>query len=52
MQQPTSAHWLSVKRILRYLKGTMQDGLLLSPLTNLTIEGFSDADCGAQPDDR
>ncbi|RVW97735.1 Retrovirus-related Pol polyprotein from transposon RE1 [Vitis vinifera] len=52
MQQPTSAHWLSVKRILRYLKGTMQDGLLLSPLTNLTIEGFSDADWGAQPDDR
>ncbi|RVX04050.1 Retrovirus-related Pol polyprotein from transposon TNT 1-94 [Vitis vinifera] len=52
MQQPTSAHWLSVKRILRYLKGTMQDGLLLSPSTNLTIEGFSDADWGAQPDDR
>ncbi|KAL5581611.1 hypothetical protein UlMin_014053 [Ulmus minor] len=49
---PTSAHWLSVKRILRYLKGTMQDGLLLSPSTNLTIEGFSDADWGAQPDDR
>ncbi|KAL6317017.1 hypothetical protein AAG906_026749 [Vitis piasezkii] len=38
--------------ILRYLKGTMQDGLLLSPSTNLTIEGFSDADWGAQPDDR
>ncbi|RVW61330.1 Retrovirus-related Pol polyprotein from transposon RE1 [Vitis vinifera] len=52
MQQPTSAHWLSVKRILRYLKGTMQDGLLLSPSTNLTIEGFSDVDWGAQPDDR
>ena len=52
MQKPTSAHWLSVKRILRYLKGTMQDGLLLSPSTNLTIEGFSDADWGAQPDDR
>ncbi|RVW88439.1 Retrovirus-related Pol polyprotein from transposon RE1 [Vitis vinifera] len=28
-----------------------QDGLLLSPSTNLTIEGFSDADWGAQPDD-
>ncbi|RVX16039.1 Retrovirus-related Pol polyprotein from transposon RE1 [Vitis vinifera] len=52
MQQPTSAHWLSIKRILRYPKGTMQDGLLLSPSTNLTIEGFSDADWGAQLDDR
>ncbi|KAL5550465.1 hypothetical protein UlMin_000641 [Ulmus minor] len=52
MQQPTLAHWLSVKRILHYLKGTMQDGLLISPLTNLTIEGFTCADWGAQPDDR
>ncbi|RVW12197.1 Retrovirus-related Pol polyprotein from transposon RE1 [Vitis vinifera] len=49
---PTSAHWLSVKRILRYLQGTMQDGLLLSPSTNLTIKGFSDANWGAQLDDR
>ena len=52
MQQPTTAHWLSVKRILRYLRGTMQDGLLLSPSSNLTIEGFTDVDWGAHLDDR
>lgn len=52
MQQPTTAHWLSVKLILRYLRGTMQDGLLLSPSSNLTIEGFIDADWGAHLDDR
>ncbi|KAL5548542.1 hypothetical protein UlMin_003773 [Ulmus minor] len=52
MQQPTTSHWLSVKRILRYLRGTMQDGLLINPSSNLTIEGFTDADWGAQPDDR
>jgi len=52
MQQPTSAHWLSVKKILQYLRGTMQDGLLLSASSNLTIEGFTDIDWGAQPDDR
>ncbi|RVW65725.1 Retrovirus-related Pol polyprotein from transposon RE1 [Vitis vinifera] len=52
MQQPTTAHWLSVKRILRYLRGTMQDGLLFSPSSNLTIEGFTDADWGAHLDDR
>jgi hypothetical protein len=52
MQQPTSAHWLSVKQILRYLKGTLHDGLLLSPSSHLTLEGFSDADWGGQPDDR
>ncbi|KAL6342503.1 hypothetical protein AAG906_012097 [Vitis piasezkii] len=30
----------------------MQDGLLLSPSSNLTIEGFTDADWGAHLDDR
>ena len=52
MHQPTSAHWLSVKRILRYLKGTMHEGLLLSSSSHLTLEGFTDADWGGQPDDR
>ncbi|KAJ9695793.1 hypothetical protein PVL29_010991 [Vitis rotundifolia] len=52
MQQPSTAHWISIKRILRYLRGTMQDGLLLSPSSNLTIEGFTDADWGAHLDDR
>ena len=31
MKQPTTAHLLLVKRILRYLRGTMHDGLLLNP---------------------
>ena len=52
MQQPTSTHWLSVKRILRYLHGTMHDGLLLNSSNQLTIESFKDVDWVAQPDDR
>ncbi|XP_068636011.1 uncharacterized protein [Aristolochia californica] len=52
MQQPTTAHWLSIKRILRHLRGTIQDGLLLSPSSNLTIEGFTEANWDVQPDDR
>ena len=30
----------------------MHDGLLLRPSTHLTVEGFTDADWGAQPDDQ
>ena len=52
MQQPTTAHWLSVKTILRYLKGTLHNELLLRPSNHLTVEGFTDVNWGAQPDDR
>jgi histone deacetylase 1/2 len=44
IQQPTSAHCLSVKRILRYLRGTIHDGLLLNSSNQLIIEGFTDVD--------
>ena len=29
MQLPTTTHWISAKRILRYLRGPMQDGIKL-----------------------
>ncbi|KAL5549906.1 hypothetical protein UlMin_000082 [Ulmus minor] len=44
--------YLSVKRILRYLRGTIHDGLLLQPSENFTIQAYTNADWGAQPDDR
>jgi histone deacetylase 1/2 len=31
MANPLDSHWKAVKRILRYLKGTMHHGLLISP---------------------
>ncbi|RVW34641.1 Retrovirus-related Pol polyprotein from transposon RE1 [Vitis vinifera] len=52
MHRPTSTHWSSVKRILRYLKGTITHGLLLQPSAHFTIQAYTDADWGAQPDDR
>ena len=52
MQQPTTAHWLAVKRIIRYLRGTMTDGLHIQPSACLTIEAYLDADWGTQPNDR
>ncbi|KAL5547516.1 hypothetical protein UlMin_002747 [Ulmus minor] len=52
MHSPTSAHWLSVKRILRYLRGTMQQGLRLNPSQDLHIQAYTDADYASTPDDR
>lgn len=49
------SHWKAVKRVLRYLSGTINHGLLLQPSplqTPITLTGFSDADWGSDPDDR
>lgn len=38
MARPTTMHWLGVKRILRYLKGTTPHGLILHPSSSLDIQ--------------
>ncbi|KAH0767180.1 hypothetical protein KY285_003051 [Solanum tuberosum] len=43
MQSPTVAHWSTVKRILRYLKGSIHDGLLLRPMSDSSLVAFSNA---------
>ena len=50
--EPTKQHWLAVKRIMRYLKGTLNYGLLYSQDGSATCVGFSDADWGGDLDDR
>ncbi|KAM1486966.1 hypothetical protein ACFX2I_001086 [Malus domestica] len=51
MHSPTTAHWAAVKRILRYLKGTHDHGLLYKP-SPLTLTAFADADYAGDPDNR
>ncbi|CAN6726258.1 unnamed protein product [Malus baccata var. baccata] len=51
MQCPMISHYTAVKRILRYLKGTMDYGLSYSR-TDLDIKAFSDADWASDPNDR
>uniref|UniRef100_A0A1Y1MYL6 Retrovirus-related Pol polyprotein from transposon TNT 1-94 n=1 Tax=Photinus pyralis TaxID=7054 RepID=A0A1Y1MYL6_PHOPY len=47
------AHWNAVKRIIRYLKGTMDDGIEYKPTShNRKLVGFSDADFAGDHDTR
>ncbi|KAL6345227.1 hypothetical protein AAG906_015710 [Vitis piasezkii] len=45
-------HWKVVKRILRYLQGTLQHGLHLKKSSNLDLVGFCDVDWAYDLDDR
>lgn len=46
MHAPTELHWQSLKRVLRYLKGTVHHGLFLKRGSPLTLTAFSDSDWG------
>ena len=52
MHQPLQSHWQAVKRILRYLRGTLFHGIHIEPSTQLHLFAFCDADWGFDPDDR
>jgi hypothetical protein len=51
MAQPSVDHWSGVKRILRYIKGTLNFGLKFSA-SGGALTGFSDADWAGDPDTR
>jgi hypothetical protein len=44
MHAPSEHHFQAVKRILRYIKGTLHFGLKITPSTTFNISAFSDAD--------
>ncbi|KAM1079132.1 hypothetical protein ACFX2B_013731 [Malus domestica] len=50
MQHPMVSHFTAVKRILRYLKGTMSCGITYSQ-GDLALSAFSDADWARDPND-
>ena len=49
---PTTAHYTAVKRILRYVHGTIGCGLTFVPSSSLVLSAFSDADWAGCSDDR
>ena len=52
LHAPTSLHWTTMKRILRYLRGTSAVGLKISKSLSSLATIFSDADFAGCPDDR
>ncbi|KAL5540215.1 hypothetical protein UlMin_044161 [Ulmus minor] len=52
LQNPTVIHMQAVKRVLRYLKGTVNLGLHIKPCNRLTLTGYSDADWACTRDNR
>ncbi|KAK5835217.1 hypothetical protein PVK06_010904 [Gossypium arboreum] len=51
MHQPHDVHWAAVKRILRYVKGAIDYGLLFQA-SGLSLTGFSDVDWASSLEDR
>lgn len=52
MHKPCISHWVAVKRILRYLKHTINHGLVLTTPSSLSLQAYSDSDWAGCPDDR
>jgi transposase InsO family protein len=51
MQAPTDIHLTAAKRILRYVRGTIDHGLFYTP-GPISLSAFSDADWAGDPNDR
>ncbi|KAJ1686058.1 hypothetical protein LUZ63_017448 [Rhynchospora breviuscula] len=52
MHNPTVPQWMAVKRILRYLCGSLNLKLHLNSSSSLNIDAYCDADWAGCPDDR
>ena len=53
MMNPTSEHWIAAKRVSRYLKGTIDFGIVyVKGVKNLNVIGYSDSDFAGDVEDR
>ena len=52
LNQPQKEHWKAVKRIFRYLKGTIDVGLIYGSYSDCCLTGYSDADFATDLDER
>lgn len=53
LSRPTEAHWVAIKHVLRYIKGTLDHELCYRKCDNdLRLFGYSDADWASSKEDR
>jgi len=52
MANPTKTHWTAAKRLLRYLKGTIELGIYYKRGENTSIIAYIDSDFAGDSDDR
>ena len=50
--KPTKEHWTALKRLLRYLRGTLTHGILYTKDGSSSYVGYTDADWAGNVDDR
>lgn len=51
MEFPKKCHWEAGKRIMRFLKGTLDHGIIYTKVQNPSLKGYSDSDFGGSQDD-
>lgn len=52
MEMPKQEHFIAAKRILRYIKGTINQGLFYESSKDSKLVGYTDSDYGGDPDER
>lgn len=52
METPKESHWCTAKRIVRYIKGTLDYGMFYSFGNGATLYGYSDSDWAGDQDER
>ncbi|XP_019155152.1 PREDICTED: uncharacterized protein LOC109152023 [Ipomoea nil] len=52
MHSPTTTHWSMLKRVLRYVKGTVHYGLRIGKSQSLGVHAFSDSDWVGDPNNQ
>ena len=44
MAKPLESHWVAAKKVLRYLKGTVNFGIMYTDNCDVELAGYSDLD--------